>query len=183
MEAVHCYQEALKTLTRADQPEGYALAHNNLALAYLSMPMVEASDQLRMGIAIQSLREALTVYTRDAHPEQWASTQLNLANALQYVPTSHPEENLIEAVELYEEILTVRSPDDDPLGYARLQANLGNALAHLGIFDHARPMLEAAAERFSTLGAAEAAASVYGVLDEIARKQTAQEATPTRGSL
>ena len=44
-----------------------------------------------MGIAVQGLREALKVYHSDTHPELWSSAQLNLANALQYLPTSHPE--------------------------------------------------------------------------------------------
>jgi tetratricopeptide (TPR) repeat protein len=154
-------------LTRQNAPELYALAQNNLALAYLAMPLTEASDQLRMGIAVQALREALKVYKREAYPEQWASTQLNLANALQYLPSSHPEDNLSEAVGLYEEVLQARDPQRDPLGYARLLANQGNALAHLGIFDHAVPKLQQAAWLFAQGGDDDAATTVNGLLAEI----------------
>ncbi len=167
LEAAKCYQAALLTLTREEQPELYALAHNNLALAYLAMPLTTASDQLRMAIAVQSLREALKVYRRTSHPEQWASAQLNLANALQHLPSAHPRENLAQAVELYEELLAVRDPVQDPLGYARLLANQGNALAHLGIFVHAAPKLEEALRLFQRHGELDAAAAVQETLAEI----------------
>ena len=170
---MRCYQEALQTLTRENAPDLYALAHNNLALAYLAMPMSEASDQLRMGIAVQSLREALKVYDRRQQPELWSSAQLNLANALQHLPTSHPEDNLIEAVELYEDLLSVRSRADDPIGFARLLANQGNALAHLGIFQHAETKLNEALNLFSMYGQNEEASVIADLLKEIeVRRET-----------
>lgn len=167
LEAVKCYQETLKYFTREKFPEEFAFAQNNLALAYLSIPLTEASDQLRVAIAIQALREALQVYKKETHGELWASTQLNLANALQYAPTSHVEENLQEAVNLYEEILSVRRPTENPVGYARLLANQGNALAHLGIFAHAVPKLTEARNIFDQLGETESAAAVSETLAEI----------------
>ncbi len=164
LEAVKCYQQALQTFTPETNPELFALANNNLALAYLAMPLTEASDQLRSAIAVQSLRHALKIYTRDTHPAQWASTQLNLANALQYLPSAHPEENLTQSVELYEELLAIRSPLLDPIGYARLLANQGNALAHLGILDHAAEKLEQAQSLFEQCGEMETAVSVRELL-------------------
>lgn len=167
MEAVRYYQEALQGFRRETEPDYYALAHNNLALAYLALPMTEASDQLRMGIAVQSLREALKVYTKEHHPQRWASAQLNLANALQYLPSSHPQDNLVEAVERYEEILALRTQANDPLGYARLLANQGNALAHLGIRDHATAKLTTAQALFAQAGEIDAAASVGALLAQL----------------
>ena len=167
LEAVRCYQEALKFYTKEESPEEFAFAQNNLALAYLSMPLVEAGDQLRVAIAIQALRESLKIYKKETHGELWASTQLNLANALQYAPSSHIEENLQEAVNLYEEILSVRQPTQNPVGYARLLANQGNALAHLGIFDHAVPKLTEARTIFSQINDAESADSIGEILAEI----------------
>lgn len=167
LEAVRCYQEALKFYTKEEFPEEFAFAQNNLALAYLSMPLVEAGDQLRVAIAIQALRECLKVYQRETHGELWASTQLNLANALQYAPTSHIEENLQEAVNIYEEILSVRKATENPVGYARLLANQGNALAHLGIFEHAVPKLTEAKAIFSQVEDIESANSIGEILGEI----------------
>ena len=44
-------------------------------------------------------------------PTQWSSGRLNLANALQYLPSGHREDNLAEAVEIYEELLRTARPD------------------------------------------------------------------------
>lgn len=170
-QAIQSYYEALKRYRKADHPEAYALAHMNLAIAYLSMPGDARGKQLRTAVAIQSLREALTVFQKETHPEYWASATVNLANALQHVPSSHPEDNLWEAVALYEDVLTVRREADDPLAYARVLANQGNALAHLGAFSRAVPRLETARRLFQTYGEAAAAAAVDDVLADIAQKQ------------
>ena len=135
------------------------------------MPMIEASDQLRMAIAVQSLKEALKIYTRETHPQMWASAQLNLANALQYLPSTHTDENIVQAVEIYEELLDVRDKNTDPVGYARLLANQGNALAHLGIFDHATSKLQEATGLFKLAGMSDAVESIQGVLDQIQVQQ------------
>jgi tetratricopeptide (TPR) repeat protein len=174
VEAVKCYQEALKVYKRDTYPESYAMVHMNLALAYLAMPPTDRSARLRTAVAIQSLRESLRIYTKESYPELWASATLNLANALQHVKTSHPEENLWEAVALYEEVLTVRRPEDDPVAYARLLANQGNALAHLGAFSRAVPRLEQARSYFEEHGEYESAEAVDAVLAEIERKRLAQ---------
>lgn len=171
LEAVKCYQNALQFFKAENFPQQFALAQNNLALGYLSMPMQEASDQLRVGIAVQSLREVLKIWTRDANPEGWQSAQLNLANALQYLPSKHIEENLTEAVKLYEEILEVRKRSQNPIGYARLLSNQGNALAHLGIFEHALPKLNEARDLFKKNGEMESAKSIDDVLNEIESQQ------------
>lgn len=171
VEAVHCYQEALKVYKRDTHPEGYAMVHMNLALAYLAMPATDRSVRLRSAVAIQSLRESLRIYTKESYPELWASATLNLANALQHVKTSHQEENLWEAVALYEDVLTVRRPEDDPVGYARVLANQGNALAHLGAFSRAVPRLEQARMYFVKHGEYESAEAVNAVLAEIEKKR------------
>ena len=146
LEAVNSYQSALQSgVTAEDQPAMFAQLQNNLGLAYLSMPAAEASSQLRTGIAVQSFRHALKIYTREDHPDMWASVSMNLANALVYAPSSHPEDNLIQAVETYEEVLQVRSRAKDPVAYALVLLNQANALAHLGIF---KPALEKLAEAY-----------------------------------
>ncbi len=138
LEAVRCYQKALHSgITRSRHPELYALVQNHLGLAYMAMPAREASDQLRMGIAVQAFREAVRAYDRQKTPQLWASAQMNLANALQYLPSSHPAKNLAQAVEAYEEVLQVRDKALDPVGHARVLLNQANALAHLGQFRRA----------------------------------------------
>ncbi|BBY65981.1 tetratricopeptide repeat protein [Mycolicibacterium helvum] len=166
------YHSALQLVLRDEAPLLWASAHANLATAYLTMPMTEASDQLRLGVAAQSLRSALKVYTREEYPEQWASVQLNLANSLVYTPSKHQADNLVEAVELYEAVLEARGRESDPMGRARVLANQGNVLAHLGAFDQAKAKLYEARFLFEELGDDDSVRTVRGVLDEIARQTT-----------
>ena len=168
LEAARVYQRASQIFTTETDPERHALALNNLALAYLAVPLTQASDQLRTAIAVQALRDALKVYTREEYPDAWASTTLNLANALQYAPTGDPEGHLWQAVELYQEVLEVRTPESDPGGHTRALANQANALAHLGAYSRAIPLLIEARDRFRQLGDDDGAKTVDEALAEIA---------------
>lgn len=167
-QAVKAYHEAIHAgYDEARNPEQYGLLQNNIGLAYLAMPMVEASDQLRMAVAVQSFREASRMFTREASPDMWASTQLNLANALQYLPSSHPVENLGKAVEIYEQLLDVRDREQDPVGYARVLANQANALAHLGGLVVALAKFREARGLAMRAGAADLEASLTEQIDRI----------------
>ena len=165
--------EAVKVFREDSHREMFALCNWHLALAYLVMPMNDEADRIRIGVAVNSLRAALKVYQPDTHPQQWASTQMNLANALQYLPSVHQEENLDEAVQLYEELLQARTRDADPLGYARILANQGNALGHLGVFSDARERLESARRIFIEVGDSDSAQSVDGILAGLDEAQAA----------
>ncbi len=169
--AVPHYHSTLQLILREEAPVLWAAAHADLATAYLTMPMTEASSQLRLGVAAQSLRSALKVYTPEDYPEQWASVQLNLANSLVYTPSSHQADNLLEAVELYEAVLAARDRHADPLGRARVLANQGNVLAHIGDFDQAKAKLYEARFLFEELDDHDSVRTVRGVLDEISRQQ------------
>jgi tetratricopeptide (TPR) repeat protein len=176
LSSIRAYQTALQNgITVETTPVRFAELQNNLGLAYLSMPQSEASNQLRTGIAIQSFRHALTSIDRGTHEELWARIQMNLANALQYAPSSHPEENLVRAIEIYEEVLGVRTRARDPIAYALVILNQANALAHLGMF---KPSLEKASEAYKLFqwynhaeGAITARELVEKVNQQIERKQ------------
>lgn len=170
--AIDHYQAALQLVDASTAPEIYGIAHANLGLAYLTMPMVQASDQLRVGVAVQSLREALTALTPELHPDRWASTTLNLANALVYLPSTHQADNIAESVRLYEEVLAHRDLHRDPLGRARVLANLGNALAHLGVLDEAKLRLHEARAILEEFEEHEMVRAVRSVLDEIAKQES-----------
>lgn len=171
-QAIDHYQSALRLVDRATAPETWAIANANLGLIYLTMPMTEASDQLRVGIAVQSMREALTVLDAETHRDRWSSTQLNLANALVYMPSTHQADNIAEAVELYEEVLAHRDRQRDPQGRARVLANQGNALAHLGAFADAKVRLHEARTIFEEFDELDAVRSVRSILDEIAKHES-----------
>lgn len=171
-QAIDHYQSALRLVDRTTAPETWAIANANLGLIYLTMPMTEASDQLRVGIAVQSMREALSVLAPETHRDRWSSTQLNLANALVYLPSTHQADNIAEAVELYEGVLAHRDRQRDPQGRARVLANQGNALAHLGAFADAKVRLHEARTIFEEFDEIEAVRSVRSILDEIAKHES-----------
>jgi hypothetical protein len=108
-------------------------------------------------------------------PELWAGATLNLANALQHVRLTHVEENLWEAVALYEEILPVLPPRDQ-IRKARVLANQGNALAHLGAFSRAVPRLNEARAIFALSADEDSTAAIDATLSEIAERVPAAEA-------
>jgi len=169
--AVNAYQEATQILRPEQTPESFGLAQMNLALAYLVMPMNEEAERLRYAIAASCLRESLKVFNSTTHPDLWASATVNLANVLQHANTTHPEENLWEAVVLYEDVLKVRKPEADLEAHARLLANQGNALAHLGAFSRAIPRLTQARDLFRGQGDHESVVVLEEVLADIAERQ------------
>jgi len=171
-QAINHYLQATALVTKTTAPETYAIASANLGLAYLTMPMNEASDQLRVGVAVQSMREALEYFTPENQPDRWSSTQLNLANALVYMPSKHQADNIAEAIGLYEGVLQHRDRQTDPEGRARVLANQGNALAHLGVFDDAKAKLHEARSIFEEFGDEDAVRTVRSVLDEIAKHES-----------
>lgn len=171
LEAVNAYQAALGAYKKSSHPQEYALAQMNLGLAYLDMPMNDDAARVRPAVALSCLREARGALSAQQYPQEWAAASVNLANALVYAPSTHREDNLWEAVALYEETLTL--PRDD-LSRARTLANQGNALAHLGAFSRAVPRLTQARDLFAQHGETEAAGSVQAVLDDIASRSEAQ---------
>jgi hypothetical protein len=181
--AMHHYYTALQLVTAESAPYLWASTQLNMATAYLSTPMTEATDALRMGIAIQALRAALEVFTKDEHPAQWGTATLNLANALVYTPSVKQGDNLVEAVELYEEVLETRDRDRDPHGRARVLANQGNALAHLGIFDQAKAKLYEARFLFEEHLDHDSALTVRSILDEIVKRSIPDEGRDGSGRM
>jgi tetratricopeptide (TPR) repeat protein len=173
-QAIDHYHQATALVNAETAPETFAIANANLGLAYLTMPMNEASDQLRVGVAVQSMRTALDYFTPENNQERWSSTQLNLANALVYMPSTHQADNIAEAIGLYEGVLQHRDRNTDPHGRARVLANQGNALAHLGVFDDAKAKLHEARAIFEEFDEQEAVRSVRSVLDEIAKHESLQ---------
>ena len=172
-DAMSYYYDGLKLVTEESAPQLWASLQMNLATAHLAVPMSEASDQLRLGVATQALRACRRVYTAAEHPAQWSTATLNLANALIYTPSTHQGDNLVEAVELYESVLESGIRERDPLGRARLLSNQGNALAHLGIFDQARPKLVEARFLFEEHLDHDSAMAVRQLLGEIAKAEVA----------
>ncbi|MBD2629224.1 hypothetical protein [Trichormus variabilis] len=130
-DSIQAYHQALRVFSWEDYPQEYAILSNNIAIAYLSMPMASEREYLRQGLAVQSFEVALKHINLIDHPREYAMLQNNLGNALQYLISSHPVENNLRAISAYNEALKVRNPQDTPLEYANTISNKANALFNL----------------------------------------------------
>jgi tetratricopeptide (TPR) repeat protein len=131
VDAIAAYHRALRTFTRERFPQEYSVLHNNLAIAYLSMPASDERGRMREALAVQSFEEVLKVINLIDHPSEYAMINNNLGNALQYASSSHVLENNLRALAAYDEALRVRNPRDTPLEYANTIANKANVLRNL----------------------------------------------------
>lgn len=130
-DAIQCYHQSLKIFTCDAFPQEYAILHNNLAIAYLSIPHSDTHGKLREALAVQSFEEVLKVINLIDHPTEYAMIQNNLGNALQYVSSGHALENNLRALAAYDEALKVRNAHDTPLEYANTLANKANVLRNM----------------------------------------------------
>lgn len=130
-DAISAYQRSLRTFTRQAWPQEYSVLHNNLAIAYLSMPATDERGRMREALAVQSFEEVLKVINLIDHPSEYAMINNNLGNALQVASSSHGLENKVRALAAYDEALRVRNPRDTPLEYANTIANKANVLRGL----------------------------------------------------
>ena len=130
-DAMQCYHRALRVFTREAWPQEFAILHNNLAIAYLSIPLSDERGKMREALAVQSFEEVLSVINLVDHPSEYAMIQNNLGNALQYAASGHPLENNLRALAAYDEALKVRNENDTPLEYANTLSNMANLLRNL----------------------------------------------------
>ena len=150
-DAISAYQRSLRTFTRDLYPQEYAVLHNNLAIAYLSMSPNDESGRMREALAVQSFEEVLKVINLIDHPSEYAMINNNLGNALQHASSGHVLQNNLRALAAYDEALRVRNPRDTPLEYANTIANKANVLRSLvsdptqASLDSADPLADALA--------------------------------------
>jgi tetratricopeptide (TPR) repeat protein len=130
-DAIAAYQRALRTFDRARFPREVAIIHNNLATAFLSIPLTDERSQLREALAVQAFEDALEIVSLVDYPVEYAMLQNNLGNALQYASSSHAVENNLRALDAYDEALRVRTPETMPVAYANTIANKANCLWNL----------------------------------------------------
>jgi tetratricopeptide (TPR) repeat protein len=130
-DAIAAYQRATRVFDRQRYPKEFAILQNNLATAYLSMPMLDERGKLREALAVQAFTDALDVVTLTDDPIEYAMLQNNLGNALQYATSGHPLQNCLRALEAYDAALKVRTARDTPVQYANTIANKANCLRNL----------------------------------------------------
>ena len=130
-DAISAYQRALRIFDRHRFPGEFAILQSNLATAFLSIPLRDATSQLREALAVQAFEEALSVVSLIDHPREYAMLQNNLGNALQYAASGHQVENGYRALQAYDEALKVRTRRAMPDAYATTIANKANCLVNL----------------------------------------------------
>jgi tetratricopeptide (TPR) repeat protein len=130
-DAISAYQRALRTFDRTRFPVEFAILQNNLATAFLAIPMSDERGRMREALAVQAFEDGLKVVNLIDHPSEYAMLQNNLGNALQYASSSHMVENNLRALEAYDEALKVRTREAAPLEYANTAANKANCLWNL----------------------------------------------------
>ena len=130
-DAIAAYQRATRVFDRRRYPREFAILQNNLATAYLSIPMLDERAKLREALAVQAFSDALEVVSLVDEPVEFAMLQNNLGNALQYAASGHPLQNNLRALEAYDAALKVRNPRDTPIEYANTIANKANCLWNL----------------------------------------------------
>ena len=130
-DAIQHYHNALRVFNKDDYPQDFAILHNNLAIAYLSIPMSDERGKMCEALAVQSCEEVRKVINIIDHPSEYAMIQNNLGNALQYASSSHALANNMRAIEAYDEALRVRNPRDTPMEYANTAANKANVLRNI----------------------------------------------------
>jgi tetratricopeptide (TPR) repeat protein len=130
-DAIAAYQRSLRTFDVKRYAVEFAILQNNLATAFLSIPMTDERARLREALAVQCFEDALEVVSLIDHPVEYAMLQNNLGNALQYAASSHPVENSLRAIVAYDEALKVRTRANAPLEYANTIANKANCLWNL----------------------------------------------------
>ncbi|PMB42858.1 hypothetical protein CEN41_14270 [Fischerella thermalis CCMEE 5330] len=178
-DSIQVYQAALGVFTWENYPQEYAILHNNIAIAYLSMSGGLQQQYLFEGLAVQTFEAALKHINIIDHPREYGMLQNNLGNALQYLPSSHPLDNLVRAIAAYDQALKVRNLQDTPIEYANTIANKANALLNLPDdlskpetgnrqnFTQARNYYQQAWEIFTQYGQIEQAQAVAQVLAEL----------------
>ncbi len=184
-DAIQHYHNALRVFSKEDYPQDFAILHNNLAIAYLSIPMSDERGKMREALAVQSFEEVLKVINIIDQPSEYAMIQNNLGNALQYASSSHALANNLRAIEAYDEALRVRNPRDTPMEYANTIANKANVLRNLPDdsedlgkgnrenLNQARTFYLEAREIFNRFGQADGVANITETLKEIDQEMSA----------
>jgi len=183
-DAIMHYQKALQTFNCNDYPAEFAILNNNLATAYLSIPMSDERASMREALAVQSFQAALQVITIENDPNEYAMLQNNLGNALQYASSTHDIENNLLALEAYDEALRVRDRINTPLSYANTISNKANCLRNLPDYaanpgwgnkkrlTEARALCEEAAAIYGEFGEGEKQRLLGEIIEEIRMEET-----------
>jgi tetratricopeptide (TPR) repeat protein len=157
---------------RSLDPQGWAWAQNNLAIALRTLGERQAGAEGARSLAeaVSASNAALEVHARDSFPQEWAAAQNNLSAVLCALGARQVGEegtrSLTKAVAACRAALKVLNRDAAPQLWAKTQINLSIALTALG-----RRQAGAEGERLLT----EAVAAENAALEVYTRKAFPQD--------
>jgi tetratricopeptide (TPR) repeat protein len=128
-EAVRAYRSALEVYTKANQPQEWASAQNNLGIALMDAEEWAGADKAAglLDQAVQAYRSALEVRTKADLPQDWAATQNNLGLALEEEGELASGDRAValfdQADQAYRSALEVYTKADLPEKWAGTQMN------------------------------------------------------------
>jgi tetratricopeptide (TPR) repeat protein len=143
-DAVAAFRSALEVYTKADLPQNWAAAQNNLGAALQALGIRSGAEEGPKLVrdAVAAYRSALEGRTKADLPQDWAQTQYNLGLALYEFGTRSGAEEcrklLQDAIAACRSALEVYTKADTPQPWAATQYNLGNVLYELGILSDAQ---------------------------------------------
>jgi len=142
--AAQAYQTALETISREEDPLGWANAQ--LHLCRIRQNLGErGGDAEILENAIIEYKAILEVFTYGEFPREWATIQSRIGSALYRLDSLNGETVLLkDAIAAYQSALQVFTKVDAPLKWSEVKNNLGQALQVWGDLARNTEILERA---------------------------------------
>jgi len=141
IQAIACYESALRVRTEAAYPSDWAMTQNHLGIAYWRLPVGDLAANIRR--AIGHWEAALRVYTIDQFPREWANARNWLGVAYSDLPVGDRASNLETAINCHLDAVEVYTEEDLPVEWADVQNDLGVAYSDRPTGDRADNMAKA----------------------------------------
>lgn len=143
-QSVDAYARVLRTWTREDMPQLWALAEADRAKSLLAIAMLEEDDDIhRQGL--DAIRASLDVLDRNQSPMDWAIAQHYLGDAeLTLAKQSRDAGDLRTAIVAFERALEIWTRDRAPTDWATASARMAEGVELLGVVTDDRALVEQA---------------------------------------
>jgi tetratricopeptide (TPR) repeat protein len=147
-QAIEVYRGAAGELKRDDDPDAWASANNDLALAILSK--IEYSHDVAESKEAERLfRDLLTIWTPDSDPEKWSSVQEHLGDLLLDIGESQSDVSYLDdAIVAYRETQKVTTEKRSFKSRIEIQGSIASALMDIGRLKESAPHSRMAIEAY-----------------------------------
>lgn len=162
LEAIICFQAALRVRTEEHDPEGWATTQNNMGEAYRLLRRGSRLADIRQ--AKLCLQNALRVRTESEFPFAWAGTMTNLGNVYAMLSVVDGPISYKQAIDCYDASLRVRTEAEYPAEWATTQKNRGIAYEFIGNIEFAIEAWSAAIRAYRSIGLEVEAEEIEGWL-------------------